>query len=40
MAVPTESERKQSGTRLTANCSPELPSPLEGFCPTYRFVGA
>ncbi|UFJ41063.1 hypothetical protein LOK74_00420 [Brevibacillus humidisoli] len=40
MAVPTESERKQSGTRLAANCSPELPSPFEGFWPPCRFVGA
>ncbi|UFJ40548.1 hypothetical protein LOK74_21410 [Brevibacillus humidisoli] len=40
MAVPTESERKQSGTRLTANCFAEIPTPLEGFWPSYRFVGA
>ncbi|UFJ40623.1 hypothetical protein LOK74_21855 [Brevibacillus humidisoli] len=39
MSVPTESERKQSGTRLAANCSPEMPSPLEGFWSPYRFVG-
>ncbi|UFJ40191.1 hypothetical protein LOK74_19465 [Brevibacillus humidisoli] len=39
MAVPTESERKQSGTRLAANCFPEMHSPLEGFWPPYRFVG-